>query len=388
VGQKSKFNPNCFILRKDIFFVMSQLNTFKASYGTNNPVRSFYRSARNALTYILAPQKAGLPNALPELLSPEFSAQEHSSASQFISGSLSDRIGAEQRQRDIGFSTALKEKLRTRHLVLVNGFGGDAVPGGIYFRDFVAEAKRLGMKISQLSPKSWRSVPDNARELYQDLIGLYEASGKPIILIGHSKGGAAIEDLLKRHPELLVLKIVERAGLINPALRGTILAQDETYIQTPITEHIRSRINQGYKSLRPKTAQRNRKQARRVFNKFMRKHFGDMSAGHYQENLANISQQVLSVSSTLPLGTKASWILRLHSLLLKNGLPTDIPNDCVLAQDSQKMNLEEHSLGVDLPTLEGDHIEYVISFFSRSNSKKRKAFARAFLQALYVNETV
>ena len=84
----------------------------------------------------------------------------------------------------------------------------------------------MGFSVSHLGYLSSYTVPCNADKLLIDIQKIHAKIKLPIILVGHSKGGAESMYLALRYPELLISGIIERVVLIHPALGGSPLADN------------------------------------------------------------------------------------------------------------------------------------------------------------------
>ena len=120
-----------------------------------------------------------------------------------------------------------REKFQKKHIVFVAGLFNEAAQlVQNYWCDNIAEAKAMGFKVSSLGYLSCYTVPANADRLLNDIQKLYAVVKLPIILIGHSKGGAECMYLTLKYPELLLSNLIERVILVHPALGGSPLADN------------------------------------------------------------------------------------------------------------------------------------------------------------------
>ena len=119
--------------------------------------------------------------------------------------------------------TPLKQYLSSRQVVWVGGIFN--VLQARYFEDNVHCLKNdLEMKdVATLFPFPFMGddLVTSADWLYPRVERLHETGKKPILLIGHSKGGVDSLMLLMRHPELLRDGWVERLVLVQAPVQGS-----------------------------------------------------------------------------------------------------------------------------------------------------------------------
>lgn len=159
------------------------------------------------------------------------------------------------------FEAAEAELLRSRAVVFVPGFAGNLVtalepvraanlPGG-YFDDQISwledpEASGAALDVRRARMETEGGIAGNRERLAEMIRGI----DKPVILIGHSKGGLEILDLLVRHPELRG-KIVAWAALQSPFLGSPVadLASGTPALRVPLEAGLRL-LGGGGESLR------------------------------------------------------------------------------------------------------------------------------------------
>ena len=104
---------------------------------------------------------------------------------------------------------------------------------GNYFADNLIEMQKLGLPYTHLRYSSQRAIPRNAETLFHDIIDisakvccLFCAEigalhltrpqvRRPLVLIGHSMGGAEALHVVLAHPELLIDRVVDRVVCIQ-----------------------------------------------------------------------------------------------------------------------------------------------------------------------------
>lgn len=130
-------------------------------------------------------------------------------------------------EEKIGFSASDAQFLADKHVIFVAGVMNELTDFiNNYFPDNMKAVKRFGATYSYIGPSSALSIPDNAALLYERIKEIAQKVQKPIILVGHSKGGAEILYLLLEHPELILDGTVDRTLLIQPAVGGSAIADN------------------------------------------------------------------------------------------------------------------------------------------------------------------
>lgn len=120
--------------------------------------------------------------------------------------------------------------LKSKHVIFIGGIMNELASAlNFYFTDNIATVREeLGGTASYFGPDSEISIPENVENLYDFIKETYEEEKKPLILVGHSKGGAEILALLLKHYELIFDKITWQACLIQPAIWGSPLADESS----------------------------------------------------------------------------------------------------------------------------------------------------------------
>ncbi len=85
--------------------------------------------------------------------------------------------------------------------LFVSGFLNEAIPG--YFKDQVEVVKELGAHAQTFEPSSFTAMTDEADEVQQRVLSVYGKDERPVVLVGHSMGGASSLLCLMRYPELV-----------------------------------------------------------------------------------------------------------------------------------------------------------------------------------------
>jgi hypothetical protein len=283
----------------------------------------------------------------------------------------------------------LEQELRGKHVIFVDGLMNElASVAGNYFSDNIQEVKRLKMTYSHLSFPSSRSIPDNAYQLGEDIMQIYLSVRKPLILIGHSMGGAEVLYSILMNPDLLIFDFVEKVVLIEAAIGGSILA--ENMKDNFLARRVRDYLGEGLNSLKPQQAHSNFKYAFRYFQNSLKSTFQDLGPKGIEEAFDRLSGQVYYVRSYIPDDEPVSWGVRAVLFFCEKDLMKRQLNDGLLSTVAQLLNLKaklinrERSFGTDLGILKADHVELVISgIFSESTGDIRRAFTRAVFRKIY-----
>lgn len=126
--------------------------------------------------------------------------------------------------------------LSQRHVVYVAGFLNEILP--FQFLQNIEALKTLGIgAVTRIYPHSTDSINQTAENLSKQLVDLYnngnengEGKGLPILLIGHSKGGAEVTMTVVRYPQLINQGIVDKvigiqSGFSTPLAKLSILGK-------------------------------------------------------------------------------------------------------------------------------------------------------------------
>lgn len=286
-------------------------------------------------------------------------------------------------EEKLGLQTQDTQFLANKHVVFVAGFMNEWTDYlENYFDDNIRAVKSMGGTYTYTPPSSKLSIIENSMLLYNQVMGLSRSIKKPIILVGHSKGGAEILYMLLTHPELILDGYVDRALLIQAARGGSLLADNASGILYKVFSSLWSPNTHTLSKFPSLTTFQS---GFELYNKNL-KTFGKTTGlnvyDKYRDNLHKcISSRIFYVRSS---ATHLSFGLQ---LIL--GVLQDNPNnysqkhDGLLAVEDQY----DPNIGIDLGILEDvDHIDLTVSIVSNMSSTRREAFTRAAFKALYAQE--
>ena len=194
-------------------------------------------------------------------------------------------------------------------------------------------------------------------------------------------GGAEALYCILRSPELLLLNIVDRVVLIDPAIGGSVLA-DHMDISLR-ARAVRYYLGAGLESLRPEVAHANFEAIYQVFQEKLKSLFSGFGEGRHLTELQRLSARVFYVRSSVSDSETLSRGIRVVHAFTDYGELQGTRNDGLLDVKEQLLNVTP-AFGTDFGILTADHLELVIAgMFSRSNAESRMAFTRAILQGIY-----
>ena len=279
------------------------------------------------------------------------------------------------RQEFFSSGSALSDEylkiLRSKHIVFVAGLLNEAAQlVGNYFCDNIAEVTRLGISHSHIGYLSSYTVPKNADTLLVELHKIYARVKKPIILIGHSKGGAEALYVVLKYPELMLADLVERVVLLHPAVGGSPLADD--VCNNMGGRSFTTYLGAGLISIQPETARRTFSEALASFRQILQsmpQNAASTTAATAitdpialsEDSFKKLSDRVFYVRGASP-HAKVTWGVKFVIYFCNKPLNPAIPNDGLLHVNDQMLS----DFGVDLGILQADHIDLVIGNISFS----------------------
>ncbi|MCB0393071.1 MAG: hypothetical protein KDD25_00850 [Bdellovibrionales bacterium] len=118
---------------------------------------------------------------------------------------------------------SVRKLFRENHFVFVGGFTGDVFKSERYFKTPREAIDDLGGTSTRVFPPSVKPVPENIDFVIDAVQEAYRKFKKPMVLIGHSKGGAEVfASLSDRRMKSLVRRgIVKKVISVQGAIRGT-----------------------------------------------------------------------------------------------------------------------------------------------------------------------
>lgn len=247
--------------------------------------------------------------------------------------------------------------LERRHVLFVGGFLSEVIPG--YFVDNAEVAHELGAQTSVVFPSSAAGLEEDAAFLREEALSRFNESGRPVVLVGHSKGGAAALLTALRYPELVLTGVVDRVVVVQGAVGGSPLA--ETFA--------RSSALRTWRGLNSLTTH----EARRLFDDEL----ANVRTKVTPDGLERLFARVFYVRSWEARGHTSFELALTHGYLQGFGSGQ---NDGLLLQEDMKL---DHA-GVDLGVVASDHASLTVSgLLSKSTAADRKAFTRALFREIY-----
>jgi pimeloyl-ACP methyl ester carboxylesterase len=296
---------------------------------------------------------------------------------------LTDRAILDQGERgDLSRDEALAMYLGTHTLVFVGGFLNEIArfwPAGNYFRQNIRAVREVdaAARAYKVFPPSSRGFERNVAFLMERCIQAYQEGGRrPLIIIGHSKGGAEALLTVLRHPDLVLGGMVDDVVLVQAAIGGSplanSLAEPQSYPAAPLLLRVAGHLilwkyREGLLSKR--TAQ-----ARGVFGAALVEAKERLDA----RSFSRLSEHILYVrSSQKPDGmSRRARIIARHLQSLSDDL-----NDGILTLGAQTLD----GVGADLgDPLTAAHTDLVCSGMgvTRKGRRYRTAFTLLMLKAL------
>jgi hypothetical protein len=275
--------------------------------------------------------------------------------------------------------------LKNRHVFFVSGLMSEYANliNNYYSDNIKVVRKEYHAKTTYYSPSSSVSIPKNAAKLHIKIKENYDRGGqKPLIVIGHSKGGAELLYMIFEHPELILDGVIDRVVLIQSAIGGSPLVENPSFRMKATSCF----SNPNFKTLRPSVANKNFKHAYKVFHDFLDKEF-KIGSVLYLEKYQEISNKIFYFRSAANPESEAKQIstgIKFVLAMVGKKLDKDRPNDGLLYVEDQIFP----EIGIDLGILESDHTGFTGSSFSATKKKDRKAFTRALFKKIFETELI
>lgn len=263
-----------------------------------------------------------------------------------------------------------RAQLQNMHFILVGGFGGEFLEGA-YLRPLASQLVLLGAGSSEIiQPSSRSDIESNSAwlsdQIESRITSLRESNPKAkVILIGHSKGGAEVQDLILSRPDLLVQSVRKRPAVhLVMTLQAPLCDCDLANVLSP---HI-SRIRQAPVGLG------------RIANRL-----GSGVESLSLSKLYDLRQQRLNALSFHPKGAWVMEQLRRRTLHIATEAPTDrLPSSVALFERLRQAtssneessdgiiatrHMQQPEIGFPVEVIQGvDHLSPVVdanSLFSR-----------------------
>ncbi len=253
------------------------------------------------------------------------------------------------------------EALRARQVLFVGGFLNEVISG--YFDDNAAVVKAFGATAWMLSPPSTSSLGADADFIALKARDHYEGSHRPVVLFGHSKGGAASLMAVLRHPELVLLGVVDCVVVVQGAVGGSPVAD---LAATPLHAAGLPAPLAGLDSLQPGDA-------RPAFVAALAHARATLSPAEF----GHLSSRIFYVRSVAQKDHLSPVLGPTHGLLCERG--SGQSDGLVLAEDARL-----DGCGVDLGVVPGDHAALTVSGpLSNATPHQRRAFTRALFREVY-----
>lgn len=137
-----------------------------------------------------------------------------------------------QDDRDLAgdFSITRRRQVDEFSYLLVAGYGNE-LGRGHYFHENASALREMGASAVEIFfPSSKRSAADNIELLRARILQLYESTGKPVVIFGHSKGGLEALATLLSNPKLVTDGHVANAVLIQSPVGGNTLIEQRGLI--------------------------------------------------------------------------------------------------------------------------------------------------------------
>lgn len=237
--------------------------------------------------------------------------------------------------------------LKGLHVVFIAGYLNELIPG--YFTDNAAVARELGADTSLLFPRSKQGLNDDVNEVLAEVAS---RRGTPVVLFGHSKGGAAALLAVLQHPELVLSGQVSHVIVVQGSIGGSPVADS--------LRRVRPFRGDGIDSLTTS-------QSKRCFSDALDALAQRLTASEWQVLFARI----FYVRSAHDQASTAAELALTEWLLRRTG-----PNDGLVPLSEMKL-----SFGVDLGVLDADHAALVVSgVLSTSTVEQRRSFTVALFR--------
>ncbi|KAJ3220950.1 hypothetical protein HK099_003882 [Clydaea vesicula] len=245
-----------------------------------------------------------------------------------------------------------------------------------YWIDNIAAIKEIGVTYDNLRFSSAESIVTNADKLYGEIIKISQKVKVPIILIGHSMGGAEAAYLFLKYPHLLLDGTIDKVVSLNGAIGGSKLADN----LSPLGHAMSLILGSGLHSLKEGVAKKNFDEGFAMFQKTVADE-GYKNGLTPSSRFEFLSKKLFYIRSALPQGSEVSAGLKVVLTFCSIELD-EFPNDRLLTAKAQMIQ-SNPPLGQDLGIIDADHMALLINGIASSGDiSHRKAFTNAILQAV------
>lgn len=236
--------------------------------------------------------------------------------------------------------------LRGRDVVFVAGFMNELIPG--YFDDAADVAREAGASVSIVRPRSRQTVEQDTFTVGEELT-LHRS---PVVLVGHSKGGADVLLTVLQRPELVLSGRVAAVVVVQGCVGGSPLADAATQFK-PLAKG-------GLKAITTT-------ESFAVFDRAL----ADLDAKLSPEQQAELFRRIFYVRSSHRDTQVAAELALSHELLASGG-----PNDGLVPLDRMRLGR-----GVDLGVFDSDHASLVVAGpLSTSTREERRTLSQALFR--------
>jgi pimeloyl-ACP methyl ester carboxylesterase len=278
--------------------------------------------------------------------------------------------------------THLLTELQGRHFLFTAGFLNEF--SRLQFDYFSVPIQTLertyGTTVQFFGPQSHRSTLDNVQPLYEAVTAAHAETGKPVVLIGHSKGGCEALLLSLRHPELLLEGVLDRTIVLQAPIQGVAFLDHKA--SHPLLKIAGCVFGEGLSCLQPKKAQLSLESSYALMQEKLKKAVVADIPGIEATLHQWMSERIFFVRSTTP-SKNRHRILQLFLNVLQFDPDTDGPNDGILTLSTQSTPL----IGTDLGWVEADHLDLVSGAFDHEDAGDVAAFHRALWCTLFGGPT-
>lgn len=266
----------------------------------------------------------------------------------------------------------VKDEWSKLHVILVPGIVHE-LPRifSLYFKAQSEVLKEVfGTTVSFANPGSTTSTVDNVEIINQQALRMFDETGKPGVLVGHSKGGAEAFLTAIKHPELILEGKLAFVLLIQASIKGTSIADRMNYVFRFFGRFLGS----GFESLRREQAEKNIADALAEMERKLQDQYGPL----WEDKRNEISNRIFYIRSKEDyknLGFAARFAIAVA------GAVNTEESDGLLLKDEQF----HPDIGEDLGIVNADHVGLIISGLSRLQvspltEHDRRAFSRALFQ--------